>query len=209
MNLLFVFDALRRRLNSPRGLTCPPSPGLFVPAFAQLLKVAHLNGVIRATTPTCLAPFFSRAVVHRPASRVVDVPATAKEAKDARHEAPKEFSADQDAVRSNVSPRRSSRLRRSAWLHHRSDLLPHSGALRRTTDFRAVRPPRASARPDETNPRPDSFVGGCLLQFKLAHAFLSVAWPGKLNLIPARRSHYDEKNNNDFRKRTFAVAWTA
>jgi hypothetical protein len=27
---------------------------------------------------------------------------------------------------------------------------------------------------------------------------LSVAWPGKLNLTPARRSHYDEKNNNDF-----------
>lgn len=27
---------------------------------------------------------------------------------------------------------------------------------------------------------------------------LSVAWPGKPNLTAARRSHYDEKNNNDF-----------
>lgn len=44
---------------------------------------------------------------------------------------------------------------------------------------------------------------------RLRSDHLSVAWPGKLNLTPARRSHYDEKNNNDFRKGIFAVAWTA
>jgi hypothetical protein len=33
---------------------------------------------------------------------------------------------------------------------------------------------------------------------------LSIAWPGKLNLTPARRSHDDEKNKNDFMQKNLS-----